>query len=324
MSLIERDYSDPVRVGGSIRKVARAHFLPDDCVVEIGPEESLLDASLREDLPHTHVCGGTGRCSTCRVRIEAGLEHCAARTVPEEKMASRLHFGPDIRLACQTTVSGDVVVRRLVLDLDDVRLTDHLRPDAIARSVGEQKVVAVLFADIRGFTAFAESLPAYDVIHTLSRYFSRMEAVISSHHGYVDNYMGDGLMALFGADGRPDGALRAVQAGLDMLAAVEALGPYFQSIYGKRFRIGVGVHHGEVVMGTVAPPGADKVTAIGDTVNTASRIESANKQLGTSLLVSEATHDLLASRLIARRHENVSLPGKTGSYVLYEVLGLRS
>lgn len=302
----------------------RARFLPDDREVEVRAGESLLDASLRAKLPHTHVCGGTARCSTCRVRVEAGLDHCAPRNAAEARMASRLRFGPEIRLACQTTILGEVTLRRLVLDLDDVRLTDHLRPDAVARSVGEQKTVAVLFADIRGFTAFAESLPPYDVIHTLSRYFYRMESVIRGHQGYVDNYMGDGLMALFGVDGRPDAAFRAVQAGLDMLAAVEALGPYFQGIYGKRFRIGVGIHYGEVVMGTIAPPGADRVTAIGDTVNTASRIESANKQLGTSLLVSEATHQLLLPRLVTRRHEGVSLPGKAGSFVLYEVLGLRS
>jgi adenylate cyclase len=298
-------------------------FLPDDRVVEARADESLLDAALRADIPHTHVCGGTGRCSTCRVRVISGLSSCSPRTKPEAKMAEHLHFTPDIRLACQTKARGDCEVRRLVLDLDDVRLTDHLRPDAVARAVGVQKRVAVLFADIRGFTAFAETLPAYDVIHTLNRYFHRMDAVIREHHGYVDNYMGDGLMALFGADDRPNAAWNAVSAGLDMLAAVDALAPYFESIYGKRFRIGVGVHYGEVVMGTIAPPGEDKITAIGDTVNFAARIESANKRLGTSLLVSESTHDLLASRLSCRRHEGVRLEGKSGLFVLYEVLGVR-
>jgi len=302
----------------------RLHFWPDDARVEVGSDESVLDAALDAGIPHTHVCGGTGRCSTCRVRIVSGLDNCSARTAPESKIASRLQFGPDIRLGCQTTVNGDVELRRLVLDLDDVRLTDHLRPDAVARSVGREKRVAVLFADIRGFTTFAETLPAYDVIHTLSRHFYRMEAIIRSHEGYVDNYMGDGLMALFGVDDRPEAALRAVAAGLHMLTAVDELAPYFQSIYGKRFRIGIGVHYGDVVMGTVAPPGVDKVTAIGDTVNLASRIESANKVLDTNLLISQSTHDLLAPEVDCRRHEAVSLPGKAGRFTLYEVLGMRT
>ncbi|MCC6903074.1 MAG: adenylate/guanylate cyclase domain-containing protein [Polyangiaceae bacterium] len=303
--------------------MSKARVLPDDRVVEIAAGESLLDASLRAELAHTHVCGGTARCSTCRVRVEAGLDHCAPRTPAEQRIADRLRFGAEIRLACQTTIDGDVTVRRLVLDPDDVRLTDHLRPDAGSRAVGQQKTVAVMFADIRGFTAFSESLPPYDVIHTLSRYFFRMEAVIRQHHGTVDNYMGDGLMALFGADDRPDAALAAVLAGLEMLAAVEALGPYFESVLGKRFQIGIGVHFGEVVMGTIAPPGADKITAIGDTVNTASRIEGANKLLGTRFLISEATRDVLGERVRVTRHEGVALAGKAGRHVLYEVRGLQ-
>ncbi len=304
--------------------MSEARILPDQRVVDVAEGESLLDASLRAKLPHTHVCGGTARCSTCRVRIEAGLEHCSPRTPAEERMAGRLHFGAEIRLACQTRVEGDVTFRRLVLDPDDVRLTDHLRPGAEARAAGEQKTVAVMFADIRGFTAFSESLPAYDVIHTLSRYFYRMDSVVRQHHGTVDNYMGDGLMALFGADDRPDAALSAVEAGLEMLAAVDALGPYFESVLGKRFQIGIGVHFGEVVMGTIAPPGAAKITAIGDTVNTASRIESANKLLGTSFLISEAARETLGERVAVRRHAGVTLPGKAGRHVLFEVLGLQA
>ena len=304
--------------------MSEARILPDQRVVDVAEGESLLDASLRAKLPHTHVCGGAARCSTCRVRIEAGLEHCSPRTPAEERMAGRLHFGAEIRLACQTRVEGDVTFRRLVLDPDDVRLTDHLRPGAEARAAGEQKTVAVMFADIRGFTAFSESLPAYDVIHTLSRYFYRMDSVVRQHHGTVDNYMGDGLMALFGADDRPDAVLSAVEAGLEMLAAVDALGPYFESVLGKRFQIGIGVHFGEVVMGTIAPPGAAKITAIGDTVNTASRIESANKLLGTSFLISEAARETLGERVAVRRHAGVTLPGKAGRHVLFEVLGLQA
>src|SRR5205823_6573764 len=121
--------------------------------------------------------------------------------------------------------------------------------------------------------------------YVLNRYFHHMGRVISGHGGCIDNYMGDGLMALFGADNVPDAAFRAVGAGLGMIEEVARLGPHFQAIYEASFRIGVGVHYGEVVVGTVGTPGRQRITAIGDAVNFASRIESANKKYDTQLLI---------------------------------------
>src|SRR5437867_12525205 len=94
-------------------------ILPDNQAVAIGSEETILQASLRAGIPHTHACGGHARCSTCRCLIVAGLEHCARRNGPEQLMAERLNLTPQIRLACQTRVTGDVSVRRLALDAAD-------------------------------------------------------------------------------------------------------------------------------------------------------------------------------------------------------------
>jgi adenylate cyclase len=238
-------------------------------------------------------------------------------------MADRLHFSADIRLACQTMVRGDVTLRRLVLDDDDVDLTDLLKSQGGHRLVGEEKRVALLFADIRGFTAFAEELPPYDVIHALNRYFHRMEEIIRNRRGYVDNYMGDGLLAIFGtADGRTT-PLDAVLAGMEMLAAVEKLGPYYQSIYGQSLRIGIGVHYGSVVLGSIGPRGRNRVTAIGDAVNLASRIEAANKVTSTSFLISEDTYDHVKARVEVNRFDDVVLPGRVHHCTLYEVTGIR-
>jgi adenylate cyclase len=239
-------------------------------------------------------------------------------------MAERLHFSPEIRLACQTRVTGDATLRRLVLDADDVALTSQLSPRALRRLAGEERRVAVLFADIRDFTAFAEALPPYDVIHALNRYFFRVEPLIRARGGYVDNYMGDGLLAIFGAATPEAAASDAVLAGLDMLDAVRALGPYFESVYGRALRIGVGVHFGTVVLGSVGPPGRDRVTAIGDAVNFASRIEAATKTTGTHLLVSEETWALVKERVEGSRRDPVVLRGRTNPCALYEVTGART
>lgn len=301
----------------------RIHLLPDDKTVVADPTETVLHASLRSGIPHTHVCGGKARCSTCRVLISAGIENCAPRNAKERQMADQLHFSPDIRLACQTVVSGDVKLRRLVLDADDVNLTDQLQAAAARRLVGEERRVAILFSDIRGFTAFAEPLPPYDVIHALNRYFYRMEEIVRGHHGYVDNYMGDGLLAIFGAAGREAAPLDAVLAGLEMLDALKQLGPYYESIYGQGLRIGIGAHYGNVVLGSIGPPGRDRVTAIGDAVNFASRIEAANKVTGTSFLISEDVYDCVRQRIEVNRFEEVVLPGRMHSCSLYEVIGMK-
>lgn len=303
--------------------MSRVHYLPDDKTVAIEPAESILQASLRTGIPHTHVCAGNARCSTCRVLIVAGVEHCAPRNAQERQMADRLHFGPDIRLACQTTVTGDVTLRRLVLDDDDVDLTDLLRSRGERRQAGEEKRVALLFADIRGFTAFAEELPPYDVIHALNRYFHRMEEIIRGRRGYVDNYMGDGLLAVFGAADGKTAPLDAVLAGMEMLDAVRTLSPYYASVYGRGLRIGIGAHYGSVVLGSVGPRGRDRVTAIGDAVNVASRIQDANKATGTSFLISEDTYFHVKEHVEANRFEEVALPGRVRHCTLYEVTGLK-
>lgn len=238
-------------------------------------------------------------------------------------MAEQLHFSPDIRLACQTRVTGGVKLRRLVLDADDVDLTDELKSQSGHRLVGQEKRVALLFADIRGFTTFAEELPPYDVIHALNRYFHRMEAIIRNRQGYVDNYMGDGLLAIFGTARAQTAPLDAVLAGIEMLDAVEKLGPYYASIYGQRLRIGIGVHYGSVVLGSIGSPGRDRTTAIGDAVNLASRIEAANKVIGTSFLISEDTYHHVKARVEVNRFEDVVLPGRMHPSTLYEVAGIK-
>ncbi len=300
-------------------------YVPDNKSVESEEGESILQTSLRLGIPHTHVCGGHARCSTCRVIILKGLEHFCERNSREQALASRLNFTPQIRLACQTSISGNVTVRRLVLDAEDVELTSQLNPDKTPISAGEEKKITILFADIREFTAFSEALLPYDVIHVLNRYFNQMGRVIKRHGGYIDNYMGDGLMALFGVDDPRDSTLRAVEAGLEMLEAVEQMRTYLENIYGMSFKIGVGVHYGEVVLGSIGAKDARRMTAIGDAVNLASRIEQANKELGTRLLVSENAYNEIHQRAcVGGEFVDTPLKGKSGRYKLYEIIGLET
>ena len=296
-------------------------YEPDDRSIKVEATEPILSTALREGIPHAHACGGNARCSTCRVLVTGGLENCAPRTAPEHLLANRLHFGSDIRLACQTTVAGDVRLRRLVLDAEDEELTGSLAAGSAPSSVGEEKHLAILFADIRNFSTFSEALLPYDVIYVLNRYFHQMGKVISQHGGIINNYMGDGLMALFGVEDSAGAALNATRAGLAMLEAVEQLRPYLETVYDMSFQIGVGVHFGEVVVGTVGGTELKRLTAIGDTVNIASRIEAANKEAGTKLLISEDVYEQVKCDVaIGQKRLRVTLKGKSGEHTLYEVV----
>jgi len=163
------------------------------------------------------------------------------------------------------------------------------------------------------------------VIYFLNRYFYLTSKVIESYGGYVDNYMGDGLMALFGHDDAPDAAFRAVSAALTMLEEVKKRSRHFEELYGASVRIGIGIHHGNVVVGTIGAGERQRMTVIGDAVNFASRIESANKKYGTELLTSNEVHRRIANRIIVGRQiEHAVIEGKTGEHVLYEVKALRA
>ena len=149
-----------------------------------------------------------------------------------------------------------------------------------------------------------------------------MDRVIGSNGGYIDNYTGDGLLAVFGAANSRKAPLRAVTAGIEMLEAVERLGPYLQPLYGRSLQIGVGVHYGEVVVGSFGPSDRRRDTVIGDAVNVASRIEGANKEVGTSLLISGTVYRQVKDHIRLGQKARIRLRGKSGEHDLYEVCAL--
>jgi adenylate cyclase len=175
-------------------------------------------------------------------------------------------------------------------------------------------------------TAFSEPLPPHDVVHVLNRYFHAMGREVSRFGGCIDNYMGDGFMALFGlgesAEETESGAaFHAVQAGLAMLQTMDDLKPNLETSYGRSFDMRIGIHFGEAVVGSVGAIGRERVTAIGDAVNFASRIESANKAMGTRLLISETLHARVGLQFRIGRSLHIPIHGKSGEYALYEVVG---
>jgi adenylate cyclase len=217
-----------------------------------------------------------------------------------------------MRLACQTLAHGPLRLRRLVLDEMDLALASDAARDA--ESVGREENVALLFSDVADFTPFSEALPAYDVVHTLDRWFTAAGEEVQRAGGRIDNYMGDGFLAVF-----PEAAM-AVRAGLGLLAAAERLSGYTQALYGLPFLTRVGIHQGAVVVGTLGAAHNRRATVIGDVVNLAARIEAANKELGTRLLVSGTVEETLEEGFVRGRRSEMALKGKSGVHALVEIL----
>jgi len=286
------------------------------------PDETVLQASLRAQLQHAHACGGAAVCSTCRIVIVDGLENCSPRNPKEMLLARKLGFSDNVRLACQTRTSGDVTIRRAVLDPVDEHLVTHRAHDRPSDSAGEELCVTVLFVDVEDFTSFTESTQPYDLVHVLNRYYHVMGRVVADHQGRILDYFGDGLLCVFGLGGREQHAVDAVRAGLAMLDAVETFNEYLESCVQRRFRVRLGVNTGKVIVGTVGIPGMEKLAAMGDAVNFAARIESANKDLGTNFLVADSTRTLLADVdeiEIGARHR-IQVKGKVGHHDVHEIV----
>jgi adenylate cyclase len=299
--------------------MATITYQPDGVIEEDDLTLTLLQMAHKHNIPHVSACGGNARCSTCRVHIGAGQEHLLPRTQAELRLATLKGMEPDIRLACQTRTSGSVCVRRLVHDDCDMELADV----DTCRSTGREIPLAVLFSDIRDFTTFAENHLPYDAVHILDRHFLRSGEAVLRHGGYIDKYMGDGMMALFGLEcpTPAEACNRAVSAALDMLAALPELNRYLDDLFGCSLNIGIGIHFGSVLVGEIGHPSRRQFTAIGDVVNTASRIESANKALDTQLLISDEVLAQLDGKLRLGKRVEAALKGKHLPVTLHEVLG---
>ena len=280
---------------------------PSGREVRIAPGTTILEASRANGIAHASVCGGRSRCSTCRVRVNEGLDALPPPSPEERRVLDRIGVPPDVRLACQLRPSSRVSVTPLLPP--NIGPAKGLR--AAAAMQGEERTITVLFADIRGFTGLAEAKLPYDVVFLLNRYFRSMGEAIEHAGGRVDKFIGDGIMALFGIDTTPAaGAAHALAAAKGMAEALGDLNRLLETDLPAPLRIGIGIHIGPAIVGEMGYAPAVSVTAIGDTVNTASRLESTSKQFGAQLVVSAEVAREAGADLTAWRGEAVAVHGR--------------
>jgi adenylate cyclase len=292
----------------------------DKKTISASPDSSILEASLKAKINHMHVCGGDARCSTCRVYVMDGLNNCLPRNEKEKKLAGKLGFPENIRLACQTKISGDITIRRPVVDKLDVEIIFKQFEDESGTRLGKERDLAILFTDIENYTQFAEAFPAYDVVHVLNRYYQKMNEIIIQHKGIISDVAGDGILALFGAiEDSKNPVLDAINAVREMHTALVEFNKYLNQMYDRSFGIRAGINFGKVIVGNFDTGMMSKISAIGDTVNLASRIETANKDFGTQLLISQSAYEKIQGLVETKKMHRAVLKGKSGEYILYDV-----
>jgi adenylate cyclase len=185
-----------------------------------------------------------------------------------------------------------------------------------------RRPITVLFSDIRNFTSISEGLPPEEVVELLREYFNTMVPIVLKHGGTLDKYVGDAIMGLFGAPlPQGDHAICALRAALEMVAQLPLLSPKWEARSGRPLQIGVGVNTGEAVVGVMGADSRREYSAIGDTVNLASRLEGATKDFKTPIVVSHATVLALGDRFRVRELSELKVKGRQESVRVYAVDG---
>lgn len=186
--------------------------------------------------------------------------------------------------------------------------------------VGQERELAILFSDIRGFTTLSEGLTPSNLVESLNRYFSKMVEVIMQQQGVVDKYIGDAIMAFFGAPA-PDeeSCFHAVGAALDMLDALEEFNETQKAQGRPVFKIGIGINFGDVTIGNIGSEKKMDYTVIGDMVNLASRLEGLNKSYMEPIIISEPVKRELGGRFPCRMVDRVVVKGKSRPVAIYGV-----
>ena len=282
--------------------------------------QTILECTLAAGIKHIHACGGFGKCSTCRIAVNEGLEYCSERNECEQEIATQLNFPQQVRLACQTKINGDVNIRRLISDQIDMKIVNQQFADESGTSLGSEKNVTIVFTDIENYTPFVEQFPPYDVVHVLNRYLMIMNQVVKEHQGFISDVAGDGILAVFGNDSETENSvMAAVMALNEMQQKLHEFNEYLKLNYQSSFKIRAGIHYGPVIMGPFDTGFMKKLAVIGDNVNMASRIESANKDFGTTTLLSMDAYAMVKDRYPDLKCHKTTLKGKTGEFDLFEM-----
>ena len=279
---------------------------------------SVLEASLRYNIPHASVCGGRARCSTCRIRIVGGRESLPPPSQREAFVLKRVGVAenPSIRLACQLRPSDDVDVIPILPPTMNAELLRKGRN----MNIGKEHYVVSMFVDMRGSTKLAEARLPFDVVFLINRFIGAASQAALDAGGQPNQFVGDGVLALFGVDTDAKTACRqALRAAAKVVDNVGHMNRQFASDLREPIQFGIGIHGGEVIIGDIGFKEHTTFTALGDAVNVAARLQDMTKALDCRLVVSDEVCAMAGIAADALPPSQVSIRGREEPMVVRAV-----
>ena len=269
---------------------------------------SVLEASLRYQVPHASVCGGRARCSTCRIRV---IGDCTSLPRPSNREAFVLNrvgsdADPAIRLACQLRPESDLSFFQI--------FTPQAAPTRHGPShIGEERYLVSMFVDMRGSTRLAENRLPFDTVFVVNRFLGAVSKAVIECGGQPNQFLGDGQLALFGlATDRQTACRQALTAAGHISLHVEELNQFLKNDLREPIRFGIGIHGGEVIVGDIGYRDHMVFTALGDAVNVAARLQDMTKSLGCEVIFSDEVRTTAGLADDALPRQDVEIRGRAG------------
>lgn len=291
-------------------------------VVRVPKGLSVLEASLRHNVPHASICGGRARCSTCRIRIIGDHGTLPEPSQREAFVLARVGTAdPSIRLACQLRPNCDLSFFQLFMPH---MLSANAHASSPAR-IGQERYLVSLFVDMRGSTQLAEKRLPFDTVFIVNRFLGAVSQAVIENGGQPNQFVGDGMLALFGLTSEPQTACRqALRAVAAIATHVDELNELLSHDLRQPIRFGIGVHGGEVIIGDIGYRDHIVFTALGDAVNVAARLQDMTKTLACEAIVSEEVHRTAGLRDDALPKQEVAIRGRDEPMVVRVITDTRA
>jgi adenylate cyclase len=283
---------------------------------------SVLEASLRYNVPHASVCGGRARCSTCRIRVIGDHGTLPEPSLREAFILNRVRTAdPSVRLACQLRPTGDLSFFQLFMP--------HLMSASALASqpqrIGQERYLVSMFVDMRGSTKLAEQRLPFDTVFIVNRFLSAVSQAVIECGGQPNQFIGDGELALFGLQTSPQVACRQALKAAAMIAAnIEELNQFLSHDLHEPIGFGIGIHGGEVIIGDIGYRDHMVFTALGDAVNVAARLQDMTKSLACEAILSEEIRITAGLAAESLPEQEVAIRGRSGPMIVRTVTAAKT
>lgn len=283
---------------------------------------SVLEASLRHNVPHASVCGGRARCSTCRIRV---IGDYGTLPEPSPREAFILNRGrtadPSVRLACQLRPTEDLSFFQLFMP----HLMSANAHASHPQRIGQERYLVSMFVDMRGSTKLAEQRLPFDTVFIVNRFLSAVSQAVIECGGQPNQFIGDGELALFGLQTSPQVACRqALKAAALIAANIEELNRFLSHDLHEPIGFGIGIHGGEVIIGDIGYRDHMVFTALGDAVNVAARLQDMTKSLACEAILSEEVRITAGLAAESLPEQEVAIRGRSGPMIVRTVTAAKT